>query len=792
MNRIRLKTGAAAIAIAMAFPATTAIAQSGATSAASPEPTAAAPSAKKKTAAERRKERRQQRAAAARATAPAASQTAAAGDDDIVVTGTRIVSNYGKTGSPVQTIERDELQRRGLAQLEDALNSLPAVQPNLGNQTRNTNNDAASFGRSAINLRNLGAGRTLVLVNGQRAKNDTNNIPAAMIERVEVLTGGASAVYGSDAVGGVINYILKRNFTGITIDGEGSFFQHSNDNAEMRQYLSDQRYKLPPRNFIGGPQGYINAAGGVNLFGGRANLSGNLGYRAVSDLASNKFDTTACPLTDSQSDAAPPNSFNDHSQRFCSAQQSKNPFNKYGVQGNQELGVDGGTYSNAYDGSKRFRQYNDDDKILSQPDDYVYRRNQRLDWGLNGRFRVDEASNTDIVATFSNARFSTTSLMHFMSDVGAGNISINCDNPFLSAGQAKIICGTKAGDPNTFNNLEAQYSPPDAQQRFGYRFVESRATLQARGKLTNDIRYEANIIRFDHRDHSNFATLPSDRRLRNALRARTINGQVVCLPPQFDAASPNAAQYERNKQDDAACQPADIFSTAGPSSAAREYLTQNPGVDNRRSLETIVNGTVSGTLGAYGIHSPFARDPIGFSVNVESRRQEYSQVGAGSLYTPFLSTLFRETDLSGELAIPLVQDKPLIKYLQVSGAYRRMFFPGQKGGDTYRLGASYRVDDTFSFRGSYSTSYRVDVFSTFSPPTIDFDVNPRLLDLCSPPGGQKPVVQRLTAAQCQRFGVTAQQYAALSNRKDCNDEGKCPGNILTGGNRNLRPEQGRS
>jgi outer membrane receptor protein involved in Fe transport len=133
-----------------------------------------------------------------------------------------------------------------------------------------------------------------------------------------------------------------------------------------------------------------------------------------------------------------------------------------------------------------------------------------------------------------------------------------------------------------------------------------------------------------------------------------------------------------------------------------------------------------------------------------------------------------------------------MKYLQVSGAYRRMFFPGTRGGNTYRVGLDYRIDDTFALRGSYSTSYRVDSYNTFSPPTIDFSSDKRLLDLCSPPGGKKPVVKRLTAEQCQRFGVTAQQYAALSNRTDCNESGYCPGNILNGGNIDLRPESGTS
>ncbi|WP_055844126.1 TonB-dependent receptor domain-containing protein [Sphingomonas sp. Leaf343] len=801
MNRVQLAAGVATIAFMTGIPSTAAIAQTaGATSASMKADKA---TARKQAAADRRKARRQRREVrASQSAARAAARNSGVNEtgepaNDIVVTGTRIAGNYGRTGAPVQTVGRSELQRRGLAHLEEALNSLPAVQPGLGNQTRNTNNDPASFGRSPINLRNLGSSRTLVLVNGQRATNDTNNIPAAMLERVEVLTGGASAVYGSDAVGGVVNYILKRNYTGITLDGEGSFFQHRNDSTEMQSLIAANRLNLPPRNFIGGPQGFVNGSTGFNFDGNRGNITAHAGYRITTDLASNKFDTTACALANGPSDSALPGTFNDRSQRFCVNPGTYNPYGVFGILAKdpkQPGGpTDGGNFSNAIDGSKRFRIATNTDDILTQSQDFIYRSDKRFDWGVNGRYMIEEGTQTEINATYSHSRFATSSRTRNFDAAYATEVDINCDNPYLSNQQATSLCGTKAGDPNTSGKFGfVAYWPSDVDRVYDFTLKEGRMTVQLKGKLTNDIRYETNIIRTDRTDHSVFNSFFSARRLANGLRARTINGQVVCLTPVPAEVTDDVGLNQRNLADDKACQPLDIFSTNGPNEAGFDYLTQNPGSFEGHTVEAIVNGTISGALGAYGIRSPLAKNPVGFSVNVEARHAQFAQVSSGAVYGLPIDTDFREIDVSGEIAVPLIQDVPFIQYLQASGAYRRMDFRGATGSN-WRAGVDYRVSDQFALRGSYSTSYRVDPYQTLSPNIIDTGQGfARLLDLCSPPGGTRPVVRRLTAAQCLAFGVSAPQYAALTNRTDCNEAGFCPGNILFGGNRNLKPEQGAS
>ncbi|HWI85785.1 MAG TPA: TonB-dependent receptor plug domain-containing protein, partial [Sphingomonas sp.] len=143
--------------------------------------------------------------------------------EEIVVTGSRIARPELQSVSPVAVIGSAAIQNQGITNIQDLAQKLPQIGIPGASRT-NTNFATTGNGVSALNLRNLGDARTLVLVNGRRfvaglagtSTVDVNNIPTEMIDRVEVVTGGASAVYGSDAIAGVVNFILKDHFEGIT------------------------------------------------------------------------------------------------------------------------------------------------------------------------------------------------------------------------------------------------------------------------------------------------------------------------------------------------------------------------------------------------------------------------------------------------------------------------------------------------------------------------------------------------------------------------------------------------
>src|SRR5689334_16347523 len=136
---------------------------------------------------------------------------------EIVVTGSRLPRRNLTAASPVTLIDKNEVKLEGTTNIEELLNELPQVAPSQGTFLSN-----GSTGTATVDLRSLGSTRTLVLVNGRRLGPgdptqpvaDLNIIPPTLIRRVEVLTGGASSVYGSDAVAGVVNFILDPTLDG--------------------------------------------------------------------------------------------------------------------------------------------------------------------------------------------------------------------------------------------------------------------------------------------------------------------------------------------------------------------------------------------------------------------------------------------------------------------------------------------------------------------------------------------------------------------------------------------------
>ena len=152
------------------------------------------------------------------------TQTTAPSDDDtieeIVVTGSRLVHATSLHLSPITTVDRAAIDSAGQPTIEETLNHMPQILPDYG---RTSNNYGDSTAR--INLRGLGSNRTLVLLNGRRlapsgisSSVDINNLPQVLIDRVEIITGGATTVYGSDAVAGVVNFILREDFDGVAVD----------------------------------------------------------------------------------------------------------------------------------------------------------------------------------------------------------------------------------------------------------------------------------------------------------------------------------------------------------------------------------------------------------------------------------------------------------------------------------------------------------------------------------------------------------------------------------------------
>ncbi len=196
---------------------------------------------------------------------------------DIVVTGTRIARPNNRSAAPIVTTTAAEIAAQGATTIEEVLNRLPQVQVN------SEQNFSDSEGRQRIKLRSLGYERTLTLIDGLRMglanTVDVGIIPNALVERIDVLTGGASSVYGSDAVSGVVNFVLKKNFEGIRLDANYSFYNHDNGSNPVTDAAGRAGFAAKRGLTNDGGRSDVSLAAGTNLFNDRVNLTGFINYR---------------------------------------------------------------------------------------------------------------------------------------------------------------------------------------------------------------------------------------------------------------------------------------------------------------------------------------------------------------------------------------------------------------------------------------------------------------------------------------------------------------------------------
>ncbi|MEA3160771.1 MAG: iron complex outerrane recepter protein, partial [Gammaproteobacteria bacterium] len=232
---------------------------------------------------------------AAVATTPATS-----GLEEVIVTGSRITSPNLTAISPITSVDAGYISSTNLTRTEDILNNLPMV---FAGQNSTVSNGAT--GTASVNLRGLGANRTLVLVNGRRLGpgqgtgtnvSDINEVPAALIERVDILTGGASSVYGADAVAGVVNFVLNTHFEGVKIDTSYSFFNHSNNNDLAQSTLAAGGIAAPDGSVNTGFGKNVSILMGSNFADNKGNATFYLTYDKAAAVLQSKYDYSGCVL----------------------------------------------------------------------------------------------------------------------------------------------------------------------------------------------------------------------------------------------------------------------------------------------------------------------------------------------------------------------------------------------------------------------------------------------------------------------------------------------------------------
>jgi outer membrane receptor protein involved in Fe transport len=700
------------------------------------------------------------------------TSTPAPAVQEVVVTGSRIKAPNVTSDAPITSVTSAEMKLEGTTTIENLLNSLPQV---IGGQ--NLGQSIDSTGTATVSLRNLGAQRTLVLVDGRRLPPgdptvpyaDLNNIPTALVDRVDVVTGGASAVYGADAVAGVVNFIMKKDFQGVQLDAQASANQNSTHNGSLDSLLTSQGYKVPGDSFDG-EQYTASIIMGVSAPDNKGNITVYGTYFHSDPVTQDKRDYSACALGTVYSTNSAI-----YDTRTClgSSNSAYGKFQPLTVAGvtNPALTAKGGsiTYHDNPDGTNSFVTSSVPGYNFNTVS-YLQREDDRYNFGYFAHYQL--APKIELYSDFMFAEDNTVAQYApsgFFGGTGPvlrqSYFQINCNNPFLSASQSLALCGTEGAGTSALAEAQIGYRFTSADRTGTFNHTAYKVDIGARGDLDNIWSYDA-YVQYGTASYEQveggYASLT---RLQNALLVNPATGQCY-----VGAAT--------------GCVPLNIFQaqSTGISQAAYNYVL-TPGFETGSTVEQVASLNIQGDLGKYGVKSPFAKDGASIDLGTEYRRENLvfrtdSEESSGDLsgggQVVGDSGSFDVYELFGEARIPIAQDLPWIKSITFSPGYRHSDYSSVGSTDTYKLDGDYSPTRDVRFRYSYNVAVRA--------PNIDELYQPTTLSLFSgqdPCAGSKPSA---SFAACSAEGVTAAQYGTIS---------QCPAaqcSSLVGGNPDLKPE----
>lgn len=712
---------------------------------------------------------------------PALAQAAAEEVAEVVVTGTRIPSPNLESISPVQVVGAQEVTLGGRPVTADILNQLPQVSQNGQTGFSTTSNPLAGPGGVAtVDLRGLGQQRTLVLVDGRRLgigdpntgntnpSPDINQIPSQLIQRIDVLTGGASATYGSDAVAGVVNFIMKRDFEGIEIDAQWGVYQHRQHNEFVQGLLPARQVQPPKKNVWDGESRDVSIILGANLDDGRGNVTGYFTYHDQDPVVQTKRDYSACQVV-----------LNANGTVSCAGSTNSNQwvlaagggFNLPGAP--TQVAVVGNTFvpwsGTATTTPPPFFNSNDYAYLLQQGTRYTA--------GFLARYEVSEHlefyGDFGFMQDRSNVQIAPTGLFQGSGASPNGGFLVNCNNPFMSAQQRTVI-GCSAADIASGASKDLLIGRRNIEgggRNSLYEHTNYRAVFGARGEIADSWKYDLYGSYYYTSLFQASQNYLSISRLQNAL-------QVVQTPTGPQCISGGG------------CVPYNIFQDGQVSAAALAYLDIE-GTSRGTIAERIVEGTVTGNLGDYGVKSPWANDGVGVAFGFHNRRDhlefqpDSAQLGgdlsgAGGASTPIDNSL-RVNEGFAEARIPLVQDMTFADDITAELGFRYSDYSTGINAETWKIGLSWAPTPDFKFRGSYNKAIRAPSILELYTPQAVTNTSQVAEDPCAA-GAVAPA----TLAACQNTGITAAQFGVIPQ---C-PSGQCA--VLLGGSTALGPETAKT
>nr|WP_301287203.1 TonB-dependent receptor [Sphingobium sp. OAS761] len=692
--------------------------------------------------------------------APQAADAPAEGDT-IIVTGSLIRNPNLERATPVLATTADQIELKQNNTAEDILREIPGIVPSIGSAVNNGNG-----GASFVNLRGLGSNRNIVLLNGDRlvpaelnGRFDLNNVPVALVERVDVLTGGASTTYGADAISGVVNFVTKSDFAGleanisnqITDEGDGNYFR-------------------------------ADVTVGANFDDGRGNAVFAIGYQQ-SDPVYQGQRSFSIDQVDSYSGSVGGSGTSTPS-RFSNV---------------NALGVDNGngTRQITPDGTA-FRTTSAFDPFNFNPYNIFQTPFERFNMFGAARYEVSDA-----VEVYTRGIFSKNTVKTIIAPSGSFGIAVQVplSNPYLSTAQRNAFCARDmnsaagvyqplysqaecdaaalATDPTDPNYREVTTAFSRRAVELGPRISEFTTTffdykLGFRGGITDTISWDVSGAYGESDQTQTQSGYWLNSRVRQALLA---TNTATCL------------------SDTNGCVPLNAFGANGSiTDPMNAFLTADSQVVTKTSLAQ-ARGQINGD---FGWTVPWASEAVAFAIGGEYRKYTASQesdllsqsgdLGGAGGAAPNIDGGYDVYEAFGELVLPLVQDKPFFQDLTLETGIRYSKYSVDAPGNpsykttTWKAGGSWTPVDGFKIRGNYARAVRAPNIAELFTPNNTLLTN-LTIDPCA---GAAPVGNANLAAVCLAQGAPGGQIGLIEN----DPAGQV--NYTGGGNLNVGPEKSDS
>ncbi len=663
----------------------------------------------------------------------------------IEITGSRIKSVGAESSSPITSVGKEDISIKQPVAVEELVRGLPSAYPAIGPNVNNGSNGTAS-----IDLRGLGSNRTLVLINGRRIVPatlggvvDTNTIPVSLLERVDLVTGGASAVYGADAVSGVVNFITKKNFSGV----EATTLFSASEKGDAQRYKNDFTV-------------------GANLADGRGNVVLHVGNTRTSPLKLAQRDYAGTVISSASGNPG------GYSGTSVPAVFSGMPSP---INGSRVIDAGTGLLRSAVTSGPP-------DGYNTNPPNYFETPLSRTQVTGIGRFQINDYAEAyaEIFHTKSNVTLN-------LAPSGTFGVALNIPigNPYITPAVRSQLCAAYgisaancvAGSTTEFKANVARRFVEAGPRVYSYDNATTQYTVGLRGDIpviegwSYDAYYQNGRSDQIQRTGNGF----SATKLQQAARATSTTACTVTT---------------------GGCVPINLFGAAGTITPAMLAFIATPTFQTTRVEQSVMAVSASGEVGV--AKSPWAKNPLGLAVGYEDRKvfggnasdavvQTQGELLGSGAPTPDRNGTLKFRELYTEANLPLVQNKSLIHSLNASYGYRETHFESVGGTQIYgswKRGLDYAPVKGLRFRGELQRATRApNVNELYAPVTTGLST--RSNDPCQ--GGQITAADAGKAGTvtnlCQLTGVPTAQIGSVAapSSNQINNTG--------GGNPNLGPEK---